>query len=96
MVEKKDDHAYVMDLYNTVGDDPRVTPLGCESVCDDTLKLEERIQELLPAVLTWSGASWAKIREKVNLELSKFQTHFQNLLDYVRALSVLAGSRKFE
>ena len=92
MVEKKDDHAYVMDLYKTVGDDPGVTALGCKSVFDDALKLKERIQELLPAVLTWSGASWAKNREKADLELTKFQTHSQNLLDYGRALSVIAGS----
>ena len=76
MVEKKDAHAYVMDLYKSVGDDPRVTALGCECVFEDALKMKERVQELLPAVLTWTGASWAKNREKADLELSKFQAHF--------------------
>ena len=94
MVEKKDAHAYVMDLYKSVGDDPRVTALGCECVFEDALKLKERVQELLPAVLTWSGASWAKNREKADLELSKLQAHFQNLLDYGRALSVIAGGQE--
>ena len=81
-VGSKDAHAALSQMYEKVKTDRRVAALGFDKILEQAANAHAEVKTMSSDIDDWRPAEWAAKRTTGDNILDKYQTAFQNLLEY--------------